>query len=88
MDLNILNNILIIKRLKFKVGDQVEILSKTVPGFKDGDIDFYKNNKQYITRIDGDGSGKNGNNAIVVNKDKNSCNGNYFRPQDLKLINK
>lgn len=70
---------------KFKKGDRVNIISKTVPCYEgtDGIGQIW-----YVIRIAGDGSGRNEGNCIVANKNPSDIFGYYYRPSDLTLVDK
>lgn len=70
---------------KFKVDDKVKIVGKSV-GTRISREDLKKQMVGKVYKIYGDGSGADDRNCICV-KVKN-YGGNYFAPQDLKLINK
>lgn len=75
---------------KFKAGDRVRIKSKSVEGYSDWkeikEKYKYPNDIGYVTKIYGDGSGRDGKNCLVVDKRPDSDSGNYFAPHDLELI--
>jgi len=70
---------------KFKVGDRVKILSKSLYGDLSSSAVFYHGGPFYVTRINGDGSGRDSDNCITVNFDKDNT-GDYFAPEDLELV--
>jgi len=79
------------KQTKFKVGDKVKILGKSVPGFEGWENYKERYPKEngyhygYVKEIRGDGSGREASNCIVVSGEQNAT-GNYFASRDLELI--
>lgn len=75
---------------KFKVGDKVKIIGKSVEGWGNWEElkkgGSYSNDIGYVIEIYGDGSGKDGKNCLVVDERPDSDSGNYFAPHDLELI--
>ena len=70
------------EKQEFKVGDEVKVISKTVPDYSQ-DAAMQIGRIGYIIKIYGDGSGSDSNNCLVVDNEKNSEGGNFFASRDL-----
>lgn len=70
----------------FKAGDKVKIKGKSVGDSWEGWKHLYPNSIGYITKIKGDGSGRDRDNCLVVVDEPTTNGGIFFAPQDLELI--
>lgn len=70
----------------FKAGDKVKIKGKSVGDSWEGWKHLYPNSIGYITKIKGDGSGRDRDNCLVVVDEPTTNGGIFFVPQDLELI--